>query len=172
MESLKIVLFCIVAACLYGIGHDMITAHTCVQYFTVAHPMIIPTASPVVLALLWGVIATWWVGLLLGIPLAIACRAGRKNKKTVRDLVRPVLILLAAMFVLSMLAGLLGYNASRAGVVFLIEPLASRIPADLHHRFLFDLWAHQAAYAVGIIGGFIIVTWIAVKRIKKAMRQE
>ena len=34
-ESVKIVLFCIVAACAYGIAHDMVTVHVCVEYFTV-----------------------------------------------------------------------------------------------------------------------------------------
>ena len=68
MESLKIVLLCILSAILYGILQDQVTARVCVEYFTIGHPPVFNTESPTLLALGWGVIATWWVGLLLGIP--------------------------------------------------------------------------------------------------------
>ena len=69
----------------------------CVEYFTLGHPPVFPTMSPTLLGIGWGIIATWWVGLLLGIPLALAARAGGRPKREVRSLVRPVLTLLAAM---------------------------------------------------------------------------
>ena len=53
------------------------------------------------LALGWGVLATWWVGLALGIYLAVACRVGRRPKLTAGDLVRPLGVLLAWMAVIS-----------------------------------------------------------------------
>jgi len=109
-ESVKIVLFCIVAACAYGIAHDMVTVHVCVEYFTVAHPPVFPTASPLLLALGWGIIATWWVGLLLGVPLAAVCRIGRRPVLPSRSIIRPVLLLLVALYAASMLAGCIGYK--------------------------------------------------------------
>ena len=36
IQGLRIVFACIVAAVIYGVLHDMITAHMCVEYFTVA----------------------------------------------------------------------------------------------------------------------------------------
>jgi len=51
MQSIKIILACIVAAILYGIVHDEITAHVCVQYFTVFHEKIITSQSPTLLGL-------------------------------------------------------------------------------------------------------------------------
>ena len=66
MEFAKIVLLSVLAAVGYGIAHDSVTAHVCVEYFSVAHPPIFGgTHSPILLALGWGVIATWWVGLPL-----------------------------------------------------------------------------------------------------------
>jgi hypothetical protein len=59
MQSIKIILTCVVAAVLYGIVHDQVTARICVEYFLVFHPPIFPTQSPTLLALGWGVIATW-----------------------------------------------------------------------------------------------------------------
>ena len=51
---------------LFGIAHDLVTAHVFVEYFTVYHPRVVDSESPVVMALVWGVLATWWVGLIAG----------------------------------------------------------------------------------------------------------
>ena len=48
-------------AAAYGILHDLITAHVCVEYFTIGHPRIVDSESPLVLALVWGVVAMWAV---------------------------------------------------------------------------------------------------------------
>jgi hypothetical protein len=70
LEPVKIFLACILAAVLYGIVHDMFTAHLCVEYFSVFHPPVFNTDSPTLLALGWGVIATWWAGGIIGAPCA------------------------------------------------------------------------------------------------------
>ena len=83
LESPKIIAFSILAACVYGIAHDLITAHVCVEYFLPpVHPVIVSTTNPILLALIWGIIATWWVGLFLGFPLAVVCRFGSKPNGT------------------------------------------------------------------------------------------
>lgn len=46
MESLKIILLYILAAIVYGICHDQVTARVCVEYFTIGHPPIFHTDSP------------------------------------------------------------------------------------------------------------------------------
>lgn len=61
MAALRIVLYSILAAIGYGTCQDLVTAHIFVEYFTVAHPLIFPSDSPVVMALIWGVLATWWL---------------------------------------------------------------------------------------------------------------
>jgi hypothetical protein len=66
MEFLKIVVFSTFAAIAYGILHDQVTAHLCVEYFSVAHPDIFHTKSAFLLALGWGVVATRGAGWLLG----------------------------------------------------------------------------------------------------------
>ena len=74
MQSVKIVLTCIGAAVVYGIVHDQFAAHICVEYFSVFHPRVFATQSPKLLALGWGIVATWWVGAFLGLILAISAR--------------------------------------------------------------------------------------------------
>jgi len=83
MEMVKIVLLCIVSAVVYGILHDQVTARACVEYFTIGHPPVFKTDSPTLLALGWGVIATWWVGLLLGIPAAL-CQGLVRGRSTMQ----------------------------------------------------------------------------------------
>lgn len=58
----------VLAAVVYGILHDQITARICVEYFTIGHARLIDSDSPTVLGLFWGVVATWWVGLPLSVP--------------------------------------------------------------------------------------------------------
>ena len=89
MELVKIVLLSVLSAVVYGILHDQVTARVCVEYFTIGHPPVFPTDSPTWLAFGWGVIATWWAGLFLGLPAAIACRVGALPKLDAADLLRP-----------------------------------------------------------------------------------
>ena len=157
MQTFGIVALCIVSAVIYGILHDQITARICVEYFTIGHPPVFPTESPTLLGIGWGVIATWWVGLLLGVPLAIAARAGSRPRRNVPSLTRPIICLLIVMATCAALAGLLGYALGRSGLVYLLEPLASRVPRHRHDRFLADAWAHSVSYLVGFLGGIVVI---------------
>jgi hypothetical protein len=157
MPTLAIIALCIASAVIYGILHDQVTARVCVEYFTVGHPPVFGTESPTLLGIGWGIIATWWVGLLLGVPLAAAARAGSRPKRSARSLVRPILTLLAVMAACALVAGLTGFALGRQGAVVLLEPLASRVPSERHARFLADLWAHSASYLVGFVGGLVVI---------------
>jgi hypothetical protein len=164
MRALAIIALCIGSAVVYGILHDQITARVCVEYFTIGHPPVFPTDSPTWLGLGWGIIATWWVGLLLGVPLAIAARVGRRPKRSVRSLVRPIFRLLSCMAVAAFVAGLTGFFLGRTGVFTLIEPMASRVPPERHVWFLADLWAHDASYLVGFAGGIVVTVRVWMGR--------
>jgi hypothetical protein len=164
MASLKIILLCIISSVVYGILHDQVTARVCVEYFTVGHPPIFHTESPTLLAFGWGVVATWWVGLILGILAALVSRLGSWPKFDAARLVRPIGILLIVMVVASLLAGIAGYEIAKAGVLKLPEPLASRLPTVRHIPFFADWWAHQAAYGVGFFGGLVLCVWVLFRR--------
>ena len=166
MQFLLIVALSIFAAVTYGVLHDQVTVRVCIEYFTIGHPPVFETRSPTLLALGWGVIATWWVGLILGIPLAQAARVGRAPKRDARSLVRPLCILLAVMAAAALVAGLIGYVLARSGTVFLVGPLAGRVPRERHVPFIADLWAHTASYIVGFVGGIVLIvrTWRSRQR--------
>ena len=157
MQALAIVALSILSAVVYGIAHDQVTARLCVEYFTIGHPPVFGTDSPTLLAVGWGTLATWWVGLILGVPLACAARLGRRPKRSAASLVRPITILLGVMGLCALVAGVIGYCLARGGAVVLAGPLASRVPPDRHVAFLADLWAHNAGYLSGFVGGIVLI---------------
>jgi hypothetical protein len=171
MQFLAIVGVSVLAAIVYGILHDQITARICVEYFTIGHPPIFRTQSPTLLAFGWGVLATWWVGLLLGIPLAAAARLGGRPKRDVADLIRPILVLFGITGSMAIVGGITGFFLARAGLVWLEEPLAYRVPPVKHVAFLTDLWAHNTGYVAAFLGGLGLIGWTWKSRgrlVKKA----
>lgn len=157
-----IVVLCIVAAVTYGVLHDQVTARVSIEYFTVGHTRLFETDLPTLHALAWGVIATWWVGAILGVGLAIAARAGTRPRRSIRSLVRPIVTLLLVIGSVSLVAGVVGFALAEAGAVKLLEPIASRVAPARHVRYLTALWAHSGAYGAGFLGGAAL--WIRVWR--------
>ena len=157
MEFLKIVLICVLASVGYGVVHDQFTARVCVEYFTIGHPPVFNTSSPTLLGLGWGVIATWWVGLLLGVPLAMVARLGKKPKLTARQMVPLLFRLLGFMGCLAITAGLIGYVLAMRGSIQLPDFLAAVIPPSRHVGFMADWCAHFASYFAAFVGGIILI---------------
>lgn len=155
---------CVVACIVYGIVHDQITARICVEYFTIGHPPVFATHNPTLLGFGWGIIATWWVGVLIGVPLACACRVGRWPKREPWSIVRPLFCLMGCSFTLAIVAGVAGCVVGRNGWVVLAGPLANLVPRERHIPFLIDLWAHNASYFAGFVGGTILIVATLVDR--------
>ncbi len=155
-EAWRIIGMTVAAAVAYGIVMDQITARICLEYFTIGHPPIFPTTSPTLLALGWGVIATWWVALPLGVLLALCARLGSRPRASAQELRVPILVLLGVMGVCAVLSGALGAMLAQAGLVTLTPDLAANVPVGRHVAFLADLWAHSASYVAGMVGGVVL----------------
>jgi|SRR5437773_2314167 len=166
VESLKILFVCIVAAILYGVIHDQVTAHVCLEYFTVFHPPVFATQSPTLLALGWGVIATWWMGAFLGVLLAIAARAGSPPKLSAVNLFEPIGKLLVVMAGCALLGGFLGFVLARQEVIFPPQWVLHSLPPKAYARFMADWWAHNVSYTVGFFGGIILCVLQYRSRVK------
>jgi hypothetical protein len=164
MDGVKIVALCIVAAVLYGIAHDQITSRICVEYFTRAHPRIIASESPTALGLLWGVIATWWVGLGLGLPLAAVARLGRRPKLDARSLSRSIALVLLGMATIATAAGFAGYRLARLNPGLITFPDLD-LPRGREPSFVAVASAHAASYASGLFGGLLVLGWALSRRL-------
>lgn len=157
----------VLSAVTYGILHDLVTAHLCLEYFTVAHPPILQTDDPVLLALVWGTIATWWMGFLLGIPLASIATFGQRPPLTFSRVAVRIGWLLLVMAAGALMMGALGYLLASNHIIHLSPTLSDRIPPEQHARFLAAALAHTTSYGMAVLGG--IATCVLVWRARGTM---
>ncbi len=162
-----------ISACVvYGIIHDQFTVRICIEYFTIAHPTIIESQSPIMLALAWGVVATWWVGLYLAIPLYFISFRGPWPKRTIPSLIKPIIILMLICGICAAITGSIGYWMAETNRIHLDEFWSQAIPKHQHSRFLAVWLTHNASYYTGYAGGIIIMIIILIKRIKAGKKNK
>jgi hypothetical protein len=165
MKSVQIIAMATMAAIIYGVLHDQVTARVCLEYFTVFHPPVFATANPTLLALGWGVIATWWVGLPLGVVLGLVARVGSQpTRLAAQDLVRPVIVTLLVVGSLAFLAGCVGWVLASRGAVSVPPFVAGRIPSSQYPRFMAAWWAHSTSYLAGALGGIVLAVVTVIRR--------
>ena len=161
---IRIMLLFIGAAVGFGLVHDQVTARVCVEYFTIAHERIIASESPTVLGLVWGVAATWWAGAIAGIVIGAAAREGPWPQLGWRDFVRPAAAMAAAMSGAALVAGMSGYVLTAGGIVPIVASYADAIEPSRHARFMADVFAHLASYAVGLAVSVAVAVWTIRRR--------
>lgn len=70
-DQVRVILGATALSCGLGVAIDLVTAHVAVEYFTVHHPKVVESQEPLVMALVWGVLASWWFGAIAGLVLAV-----------------------------------------------------------------------------------------------------
>ncbi|HBJ36940.1 MAG TPA: hypothetical protein DDZ51_19720 [Planctomycetaceae bacterium] len=170
MKSLSIIGLTILACVIYGIIHDQVTVRLCLEYFTVFHAPMFETLNPTLLGIGWGILATWWVGLILGIPLAVFARAGKMPKRTAAQLIRPITILMLSSACFAIMAGTVGFIAALNGWIWMVEPWVSRVPSEHHIPFLVCYWTHNASYIAGFVGGITVMAIVWRGRLLELQR--
>jgi hypothetical protein len=169
----SILVLAVVGVVVYGVLHDQVTARVCIEYFTIGHPPLPrifgATESPTVLGIGWGIVATWWMGVFVGLPLAVCARVGGLRKLWARDLVMPVVMTLMVLFCVAMAAGAIGFLAAKAGMVSLTGRLADRVPEERQVYFLADLWAHLTSYGFGALFGLGLCVWVLRERMRRSV---
>jgi nucleoside phosphorylase len=164
-EGAKIIVLSIIVAASYGIINDLVTANVCIEFFAL-FPIDVKSTNPVVIAIVFGVLSTWWVGLLLGTVAAILARMGSGPKLNAVDLLVPLLVLLTVVGVAAFLVGYAVY--SLVGEEALMNPeiqeALSVIPPEKRRAGLAVNAAHTSAYIVGFVGAIIVWFGIILKR--------
>lgn len=143
----------------YGISHDLITAHAWTPYFTVHHPYF-GVDSPILLAFIWGVIATW-PSLIAGGLIAGAALGFRLPKLEPNLTLRRTAILSAVCWVISL--------AWIPGIwIFTRRVELTDRPADWDERSIAIGvgMAHASSYTTTAIAVLILILWILASRKK------
>lgn len=159
MQPARFVLAVVAATAVFGIALDLVTAHLAVEYFTVHHPHVLESTSPIAMALYWGVAASWWFG--LGAALILVW-ASRKRPVSLDDLFRWVVRALVTLWLVMM--GIL------AGLYALADlaPVHQRGPTFEHDRRLMAVaLTHQTEYVLG--GLVVLLLLVKVRRTKPAL---
>lgn len=155
IELGKIIGMGVVAAISYGIINDLISTHINFDYFKDLHlthhgrvtlaryPFVYDSQSRILYSLLWGTIATWWLGLPIGVLSAAAARLGSSTeKRTWHDLVNATLV---------MMGGTLAGSLLSAGMSYLV----------FRSSFFAVAAMHNSAYLLALISGLTLplVIW-------------
>ena len=148
----------------YAVVQDQLSARLCPEYFTVFHNPIPGLSDPTLLGLAWGFLGSWWGGAILGIAAGIASTVGTDPPLPVRQLVRPMLLLMATV---GIVAAITGFSAHRHAEFFQMEPsptIAGMVPQERRHWLFVVACYHFAAYATAILGSVVVCVWIGSTR--------
>lgn len=150
-SALQLIGECILYACLLGIAMDMATAHLAPGYFIMKQPKLTESTEPFVLALVWGIGASWWFGAIAGLLLAI--QNWLRREPLPLSVIR-VRILKAVVTIWLILMALLGGFYLLIGLL----PQDARRPTfDLDRRMMSVALTHMTEYVIGAIAMVVVM---------------
>lgn len=151
------------AAVGYGVVHDQISIRISPPYLLDWHPSLLPTRDPTTVALVWGVVATWWFGLILGAVLAGASTLGPRPQAPWAWIVRATAAVFATSAVAATLA-LLVFAALRIELPNLFGEVYAAL--DPVGRLAFSRTAamHEASYDAAGVATVVAAVTIYVRR--------
>jgi hypothetical protein len=148
----------------YAMIQDQFSAHLCPEYFTIGHPPIPGLHDPTLLGIAWGFLGGFPGGILAGIPAALASRIGGRPLLEIRDLPRPLLILLAFMATVTFICGVSAAYNSNVVNIAIGPPWNTAVPAERQRIFFIVACAHFGTYLSALFGGLVLCGWIWVWR--------
>ena len=158
-EALIFLLRVVCLSCLLGIAIDMVTANVAVEYFTVHHPHIVDSESPWVMALVWGIGASWWFGLIAGVLLWWMNVRRTQPLSSMRILQMIVSSLVVIWLVM------MGIVAGVYGIAGRIPQNQRRVTFESDRRLMAVALAHSTEYALG--GIVTIGLMVRIARIRE-----
>lgn len=167
---LLIVFFAIVAAGLYGILHNQISYTVAPEYFTkfkFRQFGFVDTPLPErVRASMVGFLASWWMGIPLGILIGAAGFIHRGARRMFRVCLWSLLV--AVAFTLMFGLGGLVYGYSQTTNVNIADYPGWFIPQDVNdlRRFLCAGYMHNSSYLGAVLAIFVVWTFHLVVRFK------
>lgn len=152
-SAARIVLECTLLSCVAGIAMDMVTAHVAVEYFTIHHPKVVESTSPIVMALVWGIGASWWFGAICGGVLAVVNQ--RRSFPLSVAAVRSRMIAACAV----LWAVLMSILAS-VYVLLGLAPLKRTPTFDHDRRLMAVAVTHMTEYVLGAVALVVVASLV------------
>lgn len=149
----------------YGILQDQVSARLCPEYFTDMHPPIPGLTDPTLMGIAWGFLAAWWGGALVGYIAGMVATSGPRHPPLpVRALVRPLLV---TVLVVALVTTLAGVSAWRHVELFDVrfETWVSHVVPPGRQRNAFVVASyHFVAYGASVISGVTLCVWVGFRR--------
>lgn len=169
----QIVLLCIgiVVAC--GMLHDQVAVRVSPEYFTIGHFPISGIHDETLLALVWGVMGTWWLGAGLGMILAMVACAGEQPKFPPSRILQLIILPLLIIEIISWLMATIGFYLTKQGIIGLAAGgYAHLVPQAKHAFFMANWWANGTAYSLVSIGCILLCRQVWQYRTSTAIGNE
>ena len=148
----------------YAMLQDQFSVRLCPEYFTVLHNPINGLTDPTLLGITWGFLGSWWGGALLGYGAGLAATLGKQPPMTVKQLLKPMLCVIAFVAACTALAGISvamnadGFSISINTLSIEAIPIQRRTPAFIVATY------HLVVYAASVLGSVVCIVWIANNR--------
>ncbi|HET9129653.1 MAG TPA: hypothetical protein VFO86_01830 [Terriglobia bacterium] len=158
-QTLVFLLQVVFLSCLLGIAVDVVTANVAVEYFTVHHPHVMDSHSPWLMAVVWGIGASWWFGLIAGVLLRWM-NMRRPHPLSDKRILRMIVPSLVAIW-LGMMAIVVGVY----GIAGWIPENQRKLTFESDRRLMAVALSHSTEY---VLGGIVtIVLMIQITRAKE-----
>ena len=164
MKKLLTLLFIVILSCfigaIYGIVHDQLTYSISPEYYTkfkfnqfgLAEDGI-PVQSPRLMAVVAGIMATWWMGYIIGAILGLVGLIHKDSKQMFTVTMKAILITMVIAFITGLIGLLYGYISleSQPEHFSIFHPDISEPVIDIKSFEMVGLM-HNFSYLGGLIG--------------------
>jgi hypothetical protein len=154
-----IVMLCMGVIVTGGILHDQISVRVSPEYYHIGHFPIPGIQDATLLAVVWGILGTWWFGAGLGMVLATIACTGERAPYPLSKLIRISLFPLIAIEIASWLMGAIGFWLTRQNLIS-IGGYSNLVTKAHHPAFMADWWANGTAYTLLLIGCIFLSRYI------------
>lgn len=153
LPSLQIIGITIAACMVYGLVHALAATQISIIYYAAFYPFPpVLLENPVLFGLVLGVATSWWLGLSLGVILALACRKGDKPKLGWKSLVKPLLVFVGIALVCTAIVGGIAYVLSIKGMLELPDAIWHLIMYEEEAGFWAVGFMNLTAYLAAMVG--------------------
>lgn len=164
--ALGVIAVTVIAAVIYGILHNQVTARVCLEYFTIGHKRVFASNSPTLHGLYWGVVATWWAGVASGVVIAAGARLGPLPKLSLREVMPCIIGLVAVMALGAFVMGSIGWSLANTypDAYPTIVRRGLTLPSEKTAAYIACARAHEASYFIGFVGTLVVALALLIRR--------